>query len=526
MLDVYEWDTGKFLGRIRQARQTYNVIGNMNEHQVIIGETTFGGREELHNPKGIVDYGSLIYIALQRATSAREAIRIMTDLVNEYGYYSEGESFSIVDAKEAWILEMLGRGEGVKGTVWAAVRIPDGHVSGHANHARITTFPLNDPENAMYAPDVIQFAKNRGWFSGKESEFSFSDAFAPLNFGAIRFCDARVWSLYRRVNKGMEKYSAYIKPDRKLNVQDVMQLMRDHYEGTELDMTKGIAAGPYNMPYRWRPLEWEVDSVKYFNERPISTPQTGFSFVGQARSWLPNEIGGLLWFGLDDTYMTVYVPMYASITGIPHNFGKGIASLCNFSWESAFWVFNFVSNYAYPRYSLLVNDITTVQHELEGMFLSRQETVEKTALSYYKESKGKAVDYLTNYSKEMGDLTIQRWTRLGQTLVQKYMDGVVKDEFCRPKNVGYPESFRREIVEDQGDFIRVKTIAADPAVAYREYIAEADKLIEEKKFTESKKLYEKALSVKPGEAYPTERIAKLTRIIAEIENFQKDLKPQ
>jgi dipeptidase len=510
----------------------------MNQHQVIIGETTFGGREELHNPKGIVDYGSLIYIALQRSKSAREAIRIMTDLVNEYGYYSEGESFSIVDSKEAWILEMLGRGPGNNGAVWAAVRIPDGQVSAHANHARITTFPLNDPDNAMYAPDVIAFARAKGWFSGKESEFSFADAFAPLDYGAIRFCDARVWSLYRRVNKNMERYISYIKgesserlplsikPDRKLSAQDVMQLMRDHYEGTELDMTKGIAAGPYKMPYRWRPLEWEVDSVKYFNERPISTPQTGFSFVGQARSWLPDEIGGLFWFGLDDTYMTVYVPMYASNTDVPHNYARGIASLATFSWESAFWVFNFVSNYAYPRYSLIINDITTAQGELEGMFLSRQETVEKTALSYYQESKGKAIDYLTSYSKEMGDLTIQRWTKLGQKLVQKYMDGVVKDEFCRPINVGYPEPFRREIVKDQGDFLKMRSVAVDPAVAYREQIAEADRLVEEKNYEAAKKSYEKALSLKPGEAYPADRIAKLGKIIAEMDAFQKELKGQ
>ena len=331
MLDIYEWDTGKFLGRIKQALQTYNVIGNMNEFQVSIGETTYGGREELVNPQGIIDYGSLMYIALQRAKTAREAIKIMTDLVAEYGYCSLGESFSIADPNEAWILEMIGKGEGNKGAVWVAIRIPDGYVSGHANQARITTFPLDDEDNCLYAPDVISFAKEKGYFSGKDEEFNFSDAYAPPDFGGIRFCDARVWSLFRRVNGDMDKYLSYIngessvrmplyiKPDKKISVQDVMFLMRDHYEGTELDMTTGVAAGPYGMPYRWRPLTWKYNEEEYFNERPISTPQTGFSFVSQARAHLPREVGGVFWFGVDDTYFTVYTPMYSSMSRTHYN---------------------------------------------------------------------------------------------------------------------------------------------------------------------------------------------------------------
>ncbi len=380
-LEIYEWDSGKFLGKIPQVSVTYNVIGNMNEHQVVIGETTFGGREGLVDSKGIIDYGSLMFIALQRSKTAREAIKIMTDLVNEYGYCSSGESFSIADANEAWILEMIGKGEGNKGTVWVAVKIPDGYVSGHANQSRITTFPLNDSENCMYAPDVISFAREKGYFTGKDSEFNFADAYAPLDFGAIRFCDARVWSLFRRCNSDMDKYLSYIKgeslerlplyikPDKKLSVHDVMNLMRDHYEGTELDMTKGIAAEPYQMPYRWRPLVWEYNGEEYFHERPISTPQTGFSFVSQARSYLPREVGGVFWFGVDDTYFTVYTPMYASMTKVPYNFSHDVGSISKFSWDSAFWVFNFVSNFSYPKYSVVIDDVKKTQNELEGKYL-------------------------------------------------------------------------------------------------------------------------------------------------------------
>jgi dipeptidase len=533
MVDVYEWDTGKFLGRIKQARETYNVIGNMNEYQVVIGETTFGGREGLHNPKGIVDYGSLIYLALQRAKTAREAIKIMTDIVAEYGYCSEGESFSIGDPNEAWILEMVGKGEGVKGAVWVAVRIPDGNVSAHANQSRITTFPLNDPSNCLYAPDVMSFAREKGWFKGKDSEFSFADTYAPLSFGAIRFCEGRVWSLFRRVNNTMEKYISYIKgeslermplyikPDRKLSLQDVMQLMRDHFEGTEFDMTKGVAAGPYGSPYRWRPLTWEYQGQQCFNERPISTPQTGFTFVGQSRAYLPREIGGVIWFGLDDSYMTVYVPLYACMTKTPYNYSKGLGSLTQFSWESAFWVFNFVSNFAYPKYSLIINDIQKAQSELEGSFVSRQETIEKTAQTLYKNSRGEAIDYLTKYSNEMADMTYKRWKKLGEDLFVKYMDGVVKDENFKPVNVGYPEAFKKLMVQEAGDAIKVKKLPGADANEYEENIVKADKLLKEKKYSEAKELYQKALALKPAEDYPKTQIEKITKMLAEIDELYK-----
>jgi len=533
LVDIYEWDTGKFLGRIKQARETYNVIGNMNEYQVSLGETTFGGREGLHNPKGIIDYGSLIYLALQRSKSAREAIKIMTDLVNEYGYCSEGESFSISDPNEVWILEMLGHGEGVNSAIWVAVRIPDGYVSAHANQARITTFPLNDPNNCLYASDVISFAREKGWFKGKDFEFDFSAIYAPLDFGAIRFCEGRVWSLFRRVNGTMEKYISYIKgenlermplyikPDRKLSVQDVQQLMRDHFEGTEFDMTKGVAAGPYGMPYRWRPLTWEYQGQQCFNERPISTPQTGFSFIAQSRLFLPNEIGGVLWFGVDDTYMTVYVPMYACMTKTPYNYSQGLASLGRFNWESAFWAFNFVSNFAYPKYNLIINDIKRIQSELEGSFMSRQETIEKTAMALYKSSKGEAIDYLTKYSNEMGDLTYKRWKKLGEDLLVKYMDGVVKNESFQPINVGYPDAFKQLMIKDQGDAIKMKKLPGADASTYEDNILKADNLLKEKKYSEAKGLYQKALELKPTESYPKTQVEKIVTILSEIEELHR-----
>ncbi|MCK5222658.1 MAG: C69 family dipeptidase, partial [Candidatus Aminicenantes bacterium] len=323
MLDVFEWDTGKFLGQIKQVRRTFNVVGNMNEHQVSIGETTYGGRRELRNKKGIIDYGSAMYIALQRSKTAREAIKVMTGLFDEYGYYSSGESFSISDKNEVWIMEVIGKGEGLKGANWVAVRIPDGYISAHANQARIRKFPLNDPKNCMYGKETISFARDMGYFKGKDEDFSFVDAYAPLGYGALRFCEARVWSVFNRAAKsrnttfdyvkgveGAEPMPLYIKPDKKLNVRDVMELMRDHFQGTEFDMTKDVGAGPFKLPYRWRGLTWKVDGVKYCNERAISTQQTGFSFVSQSRRWLPDPIGGIHWFGVDDTYSTCYVPIY------------------------------------------------------------------------------------------------------------------------------------------------------------------------------------------------------------------------
>lgn len=460
--DVVEWDTGKFLGKIPQPPVTYSVVGNMNEHQVTIAETTFGGREELVDPKGLIDYGSLIYIALERSRTAREAIQVMTDLVARYGYHSEGESFSIQDPNEVWILEMVGKGPGRTGAVWVARRVPDGYVSAHANQARIRQFPLHDPKNALYAKDVIAFAREKGWFHGKDEEFSFADTYAPLDFGALRACEARVWSVFRRVApaqvaasepyvKGDPKaprLPLWVKPDTKLAVHDVMQLMRDHFEGTDLDLSKGVGAGPFALPYRWRPMSWEVDGKKYLHERAISTQQTGFSFVAQARSFLPAPVGGVLWFGLDDTYSTVYVPQYAGNRAVPKSFAVGTADFKTFSWDSAFWVFNFVSNWAYSRYGDMIQDVQKVQGELEGEFLARQPGLEKAALALYQQSPDLARDYLTAYSVEQGDRTTARWRKLGEQLLVKYLDGNVRDADGKVTHPDYPEAWRRRIVQD------------------------------------------------------------------------------
>ncbi len=533
-LDIYEWDTGKYLGRIKQALETYNVVGNMNEYQVVIGETTFGGREELINPKGIIDYGSLMYIALQRAKTAREAIKIMTELVEEYGYYSSGESFSIADANEAWIMEMIGKGEGRKGAVWVAVRIPDGYISAHANHARITKINFNDPENYLYSKDVVSFAREMGYFNGKDEDFSFSDVYAPLDFGAIRFCEARVWSLFRRVNKDMEKYISYIrgeslermplyiKPEQKLSLADVKNLMRDHYEGTELDITKGIASGWYNTPVRWRPLVWEYEGTQYFNERPISTPQTGFSFVSQARSNLPREIAGVLWFGVDDTYFTVWVPLYGSITKPPYNFQQGLGSLNKYHPDAAFWIFNFVSNYAYPKFSLVKDDIQKVQYELEGKFQSNQKNVEDVALALHKQSPGKAVEYLTNYSNEMADLTIKKWKKLGEDLVVKYLDGIKKNEFGNPVNIGYTKEFKKLIVQESGEKYKMKKLPTELEESYKTAVKNAEGHLSSKKYEEAKKEFQKALKIKPEDESIKKKIEIIEDILIKIEKIHKE----
>jgi dipeptidase len=471
MLDIYEWDTGKYLGQIKQVPHTYTVVGNMNEHQVSIGETTWGGREELKDPKAIMDYGSLMYIALQRAKTAREAIKVITELVAEYGYYSAGESFSIADPNEVWIMEIIGKGSDNKGAIWVARKVPDGYICAHANQARIRQFPLRDKENCLYAKDVISFAREKGYFNGRDEDFSFADAYAPLDYGALRFCEARVWSMFRRsapslnlsMNyakgvKGAEPLPLWIKPDKKLSVHDVMELMRDHFEGSDFDMTKDIGAGPFNLPYRWRPLTWEVDSVRYCNERATSTQQTGFSFVAQARSWLPDPIGGVFWFGVDDTYSTVYVPIYCGVKQVPHSFAVGTGSFHDFTWESAFWVFNFVSNYAYLRYSDMITDIQKVQRELEGKFLADQSQIEEAAMKLYEQSPQIAREYLTDYSMKLGDSTIKRWKKLGEFLIYKYLDGNVKDELGKVTHPGYPESWYRRIVNETGDHFKMKRL--------------------------------------------------------------------
>ncbi len=489
MRDIYEWDTGKFLGQIPQPAHTYSVIGNINEFQVAVGETTFGGRSELSSqPGAIMDYGSLIYVALQRARTAREAIEVMTSLVEEYGYYSSGESFSIADPEEVWILELIGKDKDEKGAVWVAVKVPDGYISGHANQARITTFPKNDPENCMYAHDVITFAREKGWYNGPDEDFSFSDVYAPVDFGGARFCDARVWAGFNKVSTGMQKYTDYVKgiinhdgennfpanrlplwvkPEKKLTVQDVMGMMRDHFEGTELDMTQDLGAGPYGLPYRWRGLTWQVDSVEYCNERAISTQQTGFSFVTQSRNWLPNPIGGILWFGMDDTYSTCYVPMYCGITEIPECFQVGNGDMLTYSETSAFWAFNWVTNFAYLRYNDMIKDVQKLQNELEDKFVNFVPVVDKAAETLFKNSEDQARKFITEYSVNEANNMTDRWKDLGEYLLVKYMDGNIKREkdgkFERtetglapsPIFAGYPEWWYEAIVKSTGDHFKV-----------------------------------------------------------------------
>lgn len=531
MLEVFEWDTGKLLGKIKQVRETYNVTGNMNEHQLAIGETTFGGRGELTNPKGIIDYGSLIYITLQRAKTAREAIKIMAQLVEEYGYYSSGESFSIADPNEAWILEMIGKGPGVKGANWVAVRIPDGYVSGHANQARITKFPLNDPDNCLYSKDIISFAREKGYFSGNDADFDFAAAYAPLDFGAIRFCDGRVWSLFRRCNSTMDKYLSYIKgenlermplyvkPGKKLSVQDVMGLMRDHYNGTELDMTTGVGAGPYGNPMRARPLTWKYNGEEYFNERPISTPQTGWSFISQSRSHLPNEVGGLLWFGMDDTYTTVWFPVYAAVTDVPENYRKGLGSLSHFTWDSAFWVFNAVANFAYPRYNVVIDDIKTVQNQLEGQFLLRQKEVEEKAAKLLSSSRAECLLFLTNYTKESGKTVYNTWKKLSEDLLLRYMDGVKKNEYFKTVNIGYPDDFKRQIVSESGDRLKVKKLPGEKEASIGDHINNAKDLIKKKDYVSAKSELESLLKLDPGNSWATAELKKVNDLLRAIEDL-------
>jgi dipeptidase len=469
MLDVYEWDTGDYLGQIKQVKKTYTVVGNMNEYQVAIGETTFGGRKELKGQKDGIDYGSLIYIALQRSKTAKEAIKVMTDLVKEYGYASSGESFSISDKNEVWIMEMIGKGKGKKGAVWVARKVPDGYICAHANQARIRKFPLNDKENCLYSPDVISFAKEMGFFKGEDKDFSFADTYAPLDFGALRFCEARVYAMFNRAAPSLNLSSDYamgdknakplplwIKPDKKLSVRDVLELMRDHYEGTLMDMTKDVGAGAYCLPYRWRPLTWEYEGKKYFNERAISTQQTGFSFLAQSRTEFPNAIGGVLWFSVDDTYSTVYFPVYCGVRAVPESYSVNSGDFSKFSWNSAFWVFNFVSNFAYGRYSEMIVDIQKKQRELEGMFFAKQMAIEQQALTLYKQSPEMARRFLTEYSCKQGETVVKEWRKLGEFLIWKYLDGNLRDEHGRVKHPGYPKSWYKKIVDEKGKFFEIK----------------------------------------------------------------------
>ena len=474
--DVFEWDTGKFLGRIPQPAETFHVVGNINEHQVAIGESTFTGRKELQDPKATgIDYGSLMFLALERARTARQAVQVITDLAAEHGYASSGESISISDPNEAWLLEIIGRGPGVKGALWVARRVPEGHVVAHANQARIRTFPLDDPRNTLYARDVIAFAREKGWYTGPDAEFSFADTYAPLTFGALRFCEARVWSVFSKVapslklpldsvigTAGQARLPLWVKAEKPLAVRDVMALMRDHFEGTPLDLTQGVGAGPYALPYRWRPLTWKVDGKEYLNERSIATQQTGFSFVAQLRGDLPAPVGGVLWFGVDDSASTVYVPQYCGNRAVPKPYAVGAGSFEKFSWDSAFWTFSFVANWAYSRYSDMIVDIRTEQGALEGEFLSRQPEVERAALALWKTSPGLARDYLTSYSVEQGEKTVARWKRLGEHLLWKYMDGNVRDAQGKVTHPAWSEPWRRRIAREDGEALLVTPLPGEP----------------------------------------------------------------
>ncbi len=479
MVDVYEWDTNKFLGKIPQVRETYSVTGNINEYQLSISESTWGGRSELQDPNGLIDYGSLIYLTLQRAKTAREAIDVMTELVDKYGYYSSGESFSIADPNEIWVMEMIGKGPDNKGAVWVAIRIPDDCISGHANHSRIHTFPLNDKENCLYSSDVISFAREKGYFDGRNKDFSFSAAYAPVDFGALRGCDARVWSFFNKYKSGMDMYlpylmgedktpmPLYIKPDKQLSVRDVQDMMRDHFDGTPFDMTEDIGAGPFEVPYRFRPMGFTVDSVEYINERAIATQQTGFSFVAQMRNWLPNPIGGVLWFGVDDANTCVYVPMYCAMTEVPECYEVGNGDMLEFSWTSAFWVHNWVANQAYYRYNQMIGDIHGLQKKMEDNFETMQPSIEKVALDLYKQDPKQAVEFLNFYSVSEAENTTKNWRKLGEYLLVKYMDGNIKKEkdgkFARteyggavsPEFPGYSEEYYRSVAKDAGDRLKV-----------------------------------------------------------------------
>ena len=499
MLDVYEWDTGKFMGKIPQVAHTYNVVGNMNEHQLAISETTFGGRKELESQTGaIIDYGSAIYITLQRAKNAREAIVVMTDLIEKYGWASSGESISIIDPNEVWIIEIIGKGEGEKGAVWVARMVPDGYVSAHANQARITTFPLegktsisSDKMNKIYDPnittvyskDVISFAKEKGFYpqDGKNKDFSFSDTYAPVDFSGARACEIRVWAFFNAVNPDMAQYWDYatgrniqrdskgyatnrmplwIKPSEKVDVMQVMDFMRDHLEGTELDMSKDMGAGPYECPYRWRPMSFKVDGKEYVHERATATQQTGFTFVAQCRSWLPDEIGGILWFGVDDAASSVYFPMYSAATEVPFAFAVGNGSMMEFTNKAAFWVFNQVTNFAYTRYNLIHPEIRAKQVALEKQYVNFVQMIDARAKEMLAQDKESAIKFITDFSCRTGNHLVDTWRDFYGYLFCKFMDGNVKTAIPGEKNPkveqpALPEWYLRMLIEQTGKKLEV-----------------------------------------------------------------------
>ena len=519
MRQINEWDTGKYLGMIPQVGRTYQRVGNMNEHQLIIAETTYGGRPELEDPKGVMDYGSLIYVALERAKTAREAIDIIVDLANTYGYYSSGESFSLADKDEVWVMDLIGKGPDNKGVVWVARRVPDGYICAHANQARISTFPLNDPENCIYAPDVITFAREKGYFNGEDKDFSFCDAYAPLDFSGMRGCEARAWSAFNILCDGKftyldengnevtadaydyidyamgwdktKRFPLFVKPSRKISVKNVADVMRDHYEGTPMDMTVDAGAGGNALPYRWRPMGFEHEGKKYVNERAIATQQTGFWFVGQSRGWLPDEIGGVNWFGCDDAATSYLTPIYTSTYEVPESFRVGNGNMITYSPTSAFWMTNRVANACYKAYNIMFPTVDAAIDAWEAEMAEAVAKADQEALALYnaaaekprKQIKrnnkaGKVVDpytsvreYLTRFSVDNAQMIFEKWVALEQLLLVKFIDGNVKAQNedgsfvtnehtdCIPAKItqpGYTDKWKEVTAKDHGKTIEEK----------------------------------------------------------------------
>ena len=479
MRKIYDWDSNKYHGEIPEAAETYNVIGNINEWQVTIAETTYGGREEMVDSTGIMDYGSLIYVALQRSKSAREAIKVMTTLANTYGYNSEGETFTICDPNEAWIMEMMGKGAGSKGAVWVALRIPDDAICAHANQSRIGKFNMKDKKNVMYAKDVVSFARRKGWFQGKDTDFSWKMAYAKPDFSGRRFCDARAWAMLNHFydmspyldwalgkNPDAQDMPLWVVPNKKVSVKDVEAVMRDHYEGTPLSVADGsdIGGGIWEMPYRPTPLMYKVDGKQYFNERPVSTQQSGFVFVSQMRSWLPREIGGVFWFANDDANMAAFTPVYCSMTERPECYNTPGVDAVHFSKKNAYWVCNMTSNMVYPRYSLMFPTLKEVRDSLDNSYFAAQAGVEKKAQELYAQNPQAAVKYLNDYSVEKAQQMLARWNQLFEFMVVKYNDMIIKPTDkngnfektpyglgARPARPGYPEKFAKQLVKQSGD---------------------------------------------------------------------------
>ena len=479
MRKIFDWDSNKYHGEIPEAAETYNVIGNINEWQVTIGETTYGGREEMVDSTGIMDYGSLIYVALQRSKSAREAIKVMTTLANTYGYNSGGETFTICDPNEAWIMEMMGKGAGSKGAVWVALRIPDDAICAHANQSRIGKFNMKDKKNVMYAKDVVSFARSKGWFKGKDADFSWKMAYAKPDFSGRRFCDARAWAMLNHFydmspyldwalgkNPDAQDMPLWVVPNKKVSVKDVENVMRDHYEGTPLSVADGsdIGCGIWEMPYRPTPLMYKVDGKQYFNERPVSTQQSGFVFVSQMRSWLPREIGGVFWFANDDANMAAFTPVYCSMTERPECYNTPGADALHFSKKNAYWVCNMTSNMVYPRYSLMFPILKEVRDSLDNSYFAAQAGVEKKAQELYAQNPQAAVKYLNDYSVEKAQQMLGRWNQLFEFMVVKYNDMIIKPTDkngtfkktpyglgATPVRPGYPEKFAKQLVKQSGD---------------------------------------------------------------------------